>query len=144
MALRYTHPRNIHLSSITSSHDGNRAELAELQGVRHSVYSEINPLHLPEVLSLVGLNYGQGELFVALKSSIAGVLSTVNRKECLKQRNVAPTPSNQLQKRKHILDHCISTTCDASLLPCVDTIYLGLLWFPPCCILLFFTKFGLP
>lgn len=63
-----------------------RAELAEIQGVKHSVYSEINPLHLPEVLALVGLNFGQGELFVALKSSIAGVISTVNRKECLKQR----------------------------------------------------------
>ena len=63
-----------------------RAELAEIQGVSHSVYSEIDPLILPEVLAVVGLNYEQGELYVALKSSIAGVISTVNRKECLKQR----------------------------------------------------------
>ncbi len=63
-----------------------RAKLAELQGVNHSLYSEVNPLHLPEVLSLVGNNHGQGELYVALKSSIAGVISTVNRKECLKQQ----------------------------------------------------------
>ena len=63
-----------------------RAELAELQGVNHSLYSEIDPLHLPEVLALVGRHHGQGELFVALKSSIAGVISTVNREQCLKQQ----------------------------------------------------------
>ena len=69
----------------TQLHSERRAELAELQGVDHSVYSEINPLHLPEVLALVGDYHGQEELYVALKSSIAGVISVVNRKECLKQ-----------------------------------------------------------
>ncbi len=64
----------------------NRGELADLQGVSHSLYSEINPLHLPEVLALVGQDHGKGELYVALKSSIAGIISTVNRKECLKQQ----------------------------------------------------------
>jgi Ran GTPase-activating protein (RanGAP) involved in mRNA processing and transport len=63
-----------------------RAELAKLQGVDRSLYSEINPLHLPEVLTLVGLRHGQEELYVALKSSIAGVISTVNRKECIQQQ----------------------------------------------------------
>mmetsp|Transcript_17192 Transcript_17192/g.24322 ORF Transcript_17192/g.24322 Transcript_17192/m.24322 type:complete len:444 (+) Transcript_17192:144-1475(+) len=66
-------------------HSGVRAELADLQGVSQSVYSEINPLHLPEVIALVGKNHGQGELYAALKSSIAGVISTVNRKQCLQQ-----------------------------------------------------------
>ena len=46
-----------------------RAELADLQGVNQSLYSEIDPLHLPEVLSLVDQHHGQGELYVALKSS---------------------------------------------------------------------------
>ena len=64
----------------------NRSELAEMQGVDHSLYSEINPLHLPEVLAMVGYHHGQSELYAALKSSIAGVISTVNRKECLKQQ----------------------------------------------------------
>jgi len=63
-----------------------RAELAELQGVTRSFYSEINPLHLPEVLALAGRHHGQGELYVALKSSIAGVISTVNRKQWLQQQ----------------------------------------------------------
>eukprot|EP00984_Skeletonema_dohrnii_P016092 scaffold7070_cov73-Skeletonema_dohrnii-CCMP3373.AAC.1 len=67
-------------------HSAKREELARLQGVHQSLYSEINPLHLPEVLSLVGRHHGQGELYVALKSSIAGVVSTVNRKQCLQQR----------------------------------------------------------
>ena len=72
----------------TQLRSASRAELAEIQGVNHSVYSEINPLHLPEVLALVGRHSGQGELFVALRSSIAGVISTVNRKQCLKQQTV--------------------------------------------------------
>ena len=70
----------------THLHSERRAELMELQGVNQSVNSEINPLHLPEVLALVGQHHGQSEFFVALRSSIAGVISTVNRKECLKQQ----------------------------------------------------------
>ena len=70
----------------TQLHSETRAELAELQGVNHSVYSEIDPLHLPEVLALVGHHHGHGELYIALKSSIAGVISTVNRKACIRQQ----------------------------------------------------------
>eukprot|EP00984_Skeletonema_dohrnii_P015255 scaffold6547_cov141-Skeletonema_dohrnii-CCMP3373.AAC.8 len=70
----------------TQLHSVKRAELAELQGVTRSFYSEINPLHLPEVLALAGRHHGQGELYVALKSSIAGVISTVNRKQWLQQQ----------------------------------------------------------
>ena len=61
-----------------------RAHLAQIQGVNHSVFSEIDPLHLPEVLALVGRHHGQGELFLALKASIAGVISTVNEKQCVR------------------------------------------------------------
>jgi hypothetical protein len=67
-------------------HSVRRAELAALQGVNRSLYSEINPLHLPEVLSLVDTYHGQKELFVALKSSVAGLISTVNRKQFLLQK----------------------------------------------------------
>ena len=70
-----------------------RAELAELQDwlhhiqvVRSSVYSEIDPLHFPEVLSLVGHRHGQSELYLALKDSIAGLMSTVNRKAYIRQQ----------------------------------------------------------
>ena len=67
-----------------------RNALCKLQGVNRSLYSEINhginPLHLPEILSLVGQNHGQEELYAALKSSVAGLISTVNRKQCIQER----------------------------------------------------------
>ena len=67
----------------THLHSANRAEIANVQNVNHSFHKDINPLHLPELLSLVGRRHGQGELYVALKSVIAEVISTVNRKKCL-------------------------------------------------------------
>eukprot|EP00986_Skeletonema_menzelii_P001458 scaffold387_cov136-Skeletonema_menzelii.AAC.1 len=70
----------------TQLNSARRAELAEIQGVNHSLYSEIDPLHLPEVLALVGPRHGQRELYVALKSSIAGVISTVNEEQCIRQK----------------------------------------------------------
>mmetsp|Transcript_15432 Transcript_15432/g.21928 ORF Transcript_15432/g.21928 Transcript_15432/m.21928 type:complete len:101 (-) Transcript_15432:73-375(-) len=60
--------------------------MADLQGVDRSLCSEINPLHLPEVLSLVGRHHDQGELYMALKSSIAGLISTVNRRLCVEAK----------------------------------------------------------
>ena len=49
------------------------------------MYSEMNPLHLPEVLALIGRSCGQEELFAALKTSIIGLFSTVNMKKCVLQ-----------------------------------------------------------
>ena len=40
-------------------HSEKRSVLAELQKVHQSIYSEINPLNLPEVLSLLGHRHGQ-------------------------------------------------------------------------------------
>jgi hypothetical protein len=47
-----------------------KEELVALQGINHSVYSEMDPLHLPKVLSLIGRRYGQTDVYVALLSSI--------------------------------------------------------------------------
>eukprot|EP00985_Skeletonema_marinoi_P031126 scaffold36328_cov141-Skeletonema_marinoi.AAC.5 len=65
-----------------------RAELAALQGVdcSLSLYSEIDPLYLPEVLELVQEYHGMSELYVALKSSTPGLISIVNRKEYILQQ----------------------------------------------------------
>ena len=63
-----------------------REELSEIQGVNQSLYSEIDPLHLPEVLALVGNHHGQEEFYVALKASIAGVISIVNEIPFLKKQ----------------------------------------------------------
>jgi hypothetical protein len=66
-------------------HSGKRAALCRLQGVDRSLYSDIDPLHLPEVLALVGQTHGHSEFHVALKSSIATLFSTVDRERCLEQ-----------------------------------------------------------
>ena len=63
-----------------------RACLAKLQGENPLLYSEIDPLLLPEVLALISDCHGLGELFVSLKSSIADVISIVNKKRYIKQR----------------------------------------------------------
>jgi len=63
----------------------NRALLCRLQEVDHSVYSEINPLQLPDLLSLIGRRHGQGELYAAVSSSLMTLFSTVNRKKCIQQ-----------------------------------------------------------
>eukprot|EP00984_Skeletonema_dohrnii_P021305 scaffold10614_cov82-Skeletonema_dohrnii-CCMP3373.AAC.2 len=70
----------------TQLHSEIRAELCRLQGVDHSVYSDIDPLHLPEVLSLIGRHHGQGQLYLALKSSIMTLFSTVNVRKCIQQQ----------------------------------------------------------
>eukprot|EP00984_Skeletonema_dohrnii_P006991 scaffold2487_cov98-Skeletonema_dohrnii-CCMP3373.AAC.9 len=70
----------------TQLHSEIRADLCRLQGVHHSVYSDIDPLHLPEVLSLIGRHHGQGELYLALKSSIMTLFSTVNVRKCFQQQ----------------------------------------------------------
>ena len=63
-----------------------RAELAQLQGVSQSPYSEFGPLMLPEVLSLVYHRLGPGEMHIGVKSSIVEIVSTVNRKQCIKEQ----------------------------------------------------------
>ncbi len=83
----YESPETIARAKVieTQLGSGVRAVLAELQGVDHSVYSEINPLHLPEVLSLIGHYNGWGEFHLALSSSIVALFSTVNVKVCIQQ-----------------------------------------------------------
>eukprot|EP00985_Skeletonema_marinoi_P021047 scaffold12694_cov141-Skeletonema_marinoi.AAC.5 len=62
-----------------------RAVLCRLQGIDRSLYSEIDPLHLPEVLSLIAQRHGQGELYAAVLSSIMTLFSTMNREKCIQQ-----------------------------------------------------------
>ena len=70
----------------TQLHSKRRAQLAKIQGVNHSVYSEINPLHLPEVLSKICAMHGRKELYAALKLSLLELISTVNRKAYILQQ----------------------------------------------------------
>eukprot|EP00984_Skeletonema_dohrnii_P033433 scaffold30049_cov132-Skeletonema_dohrnii-CCMP3373.AAC.1 len=70
----------------TQLHSETSAQLCRLQGVDHSVFSDIDPLHLPEVLSLIGGRHGCEELYLALKASIMTLFSTMNRERCIQQR----------------------------------------------------------
>mmetsp|Transcript_2848 Transcript_2848/g.6055 ORF Transcript_2848/g.6055 Transcript_2848/m.6055 type:complete len:486 (-) Transcript_2848:1-1458(-) len=64
-----------------------RKELCRQQGIDEcNFYSQINDLHLPEVLSLVARTHGHGELFEALVASVASLFSTVNRSQCQQQQ----------------------------------------------------------
>ena len=69
----------------TQLHSQTRAELCRLQGIECSMFNEIDPLLLPEVLSLIGRHHGQGELYIAVLQSIMSLLSTVNLTECTQQ-----------------------------------------------------------
>mmetsp|Transcript_25472 Transcript_25472/g.51115 ORF Transcript_25472/g.51115 Transcript_25472/m.51115 type:complete len:444 (+) Transcript_25472:173-1504(+) len=69
-------------------HSMRRANLCRLQGIERSnaaFYGDFDPLHLPEILALVGRTHGLAELHVALKSSIVTLFSTVDRVKCLEQ-----------------------------------------------------------
>eukprot|EP00985_Skeletonema_marinoi_P021045 scaffold12694_cov141-Skeletonema_marinoi.AAC.3 len=70
----------------TQLHSETIAVLCRLQGIDRSLYSEIDPLHLPEVLSLIAQRHGQGELYAAVLSSIMTLFSTVNREKCIQQK----------------------------------------------------------
>eukprot|EP00984_Skeletonema_dohrnii_P018306 scaffold8528_cov85-Skeletonema_dohrnii-CCMP3373.AAC.2 len=73
----------------TQLNSNRRAAMCHLQGIEQSnatLYRQIDPLVLPEVLSLVGQTHGQGELYVTLVSSVDTLFATVNREECLKQK----------------------------------------------------------
>ena len=70
----------------TQLHSERRAELADIQGVTHSVYGEIDTLYLPEVLSLISKCNGEKELFSALKSTMTGLLSRIDMKMCIKKQ----------------------------------------------------------
>ena len=66
-------------------HGTKRAQLADLQGVTNSVYSEIDSLYLPEVLALINRHHGGKELFSALKSTMTGLLSRIDMKLCIQE-----------------------------------------------------------
>ena len=85
-------------------HSGNRAELTALrQGIEHSVYSEIDPLHLPEVLSLLGRHSRVwGELYGALRSTVVGLFSMVNMRQCI--QNEAASRAAKIDEYKVKID----------------------------------------
>ena len=89
----------------TQLHSERRAELADIQGVTHSVYSEIDTLYLPEVLALINRYHGGKELFPALKSSMVGLLSRVDMKLCIQKQVAYHTARlNELGNRLAVIE----------------------------------------
>ena len=66
-----------------------RMELSRLQGVDYSygsIFADIDPILLPEVLALVGGRHDQRELYRMLLATAPDLVSIVNRKGVLLQR----------------------------------------------------------
>ena len=82
----------------TQLNSQNRARMCCIQGMANSTwYSQIDPLLLPEVLALIGRTHGRGELYVAVTSSIAALMSIINRVQFFKrQRNALIQQRNDL------------------------------------------------
>ena len=67
----------------------NRKAMHRFQGIEYeysSIFSEIDPLVLPDVLALVGREHGQTELYRMLVASVSDLESTMNRKAIIKQK----------------------------------------------------------
>jgi hypothetical protein len=74
---------------FTQLHSAKRERFCRLQGVERAndaVYNEIDPLHLPEVLSMVGRAHGLSQFHEAIKSSIAALVSTVDKEIFIQQK----------------------------------------------------------
>ena len=66
-----------------------RKELCRLQCLDYShgsIFAEIEPILLPEVLALVGGKHGQNELYQMLLGTAPDLVSIVNRKAVIKQQ----------------------------------------------------------
>ena len=96
-------------------------QLARLQGVDSpysSIFADIDPVALPEVLSLIGEECGQKNLYSALVATAPELTSLINRKALLKDtmaKNTADITAldteyarQRLINRKTLLQHAIS------------------------------------
>ena len=75
----------------TQLNSNKRKELCCLQGVDYSyesVFSEIEPLLLPEILSLVGGKYGHDELYRMLIATAPDLASIISRQAVIEQKLV--------------------------------------------------------
>ena len=65
----------------------NRKEMCELQEIEYipgSIFVDIEPILLPDILSLIGEAHGQGELYSALVHTAPELLSYIDRKTMIK------------------------------------------------------------
>ena len=85
----------------TQLNSNTRMELCHLQGIDYSygsIFADIDPIILPEVLALVGGKYGQNEMYRMLLATAPDLATVVNRKDLLKQtiaKNAAMIAENK-------------------------------------------------
>ena len=73
----------------TQFNSNTRIALCRLQDIDYShgsIFADIDPILLPEVLALVGGRHGQRELYRMLLATVPYVASTVNKQIALKER----------------------------------------------------------
>jgi len=71
-----------------------RKELCQIQGVEYSdsnIFADIEPILLPNILSLIGSEHGQSELYTALIHTAPDLLSYMDRKAMI---------NNEMEKNK--------------------------------------------
>mmetsp|Transcript_3157 Transcript_3157/g.5760 ORF Transcript_3157/g.5760 Transcript_3157/m.5760 type:complete len:126 (+) Transcript_3157:247-624(+) len=64
-------------------------EICHLQGIDYSyssLFAEIEPVLLPDILALVGGKYGQNEIFRMLIATVPDLASVVNKKAVIKEK----------------------------------------------------------
>ena len=68
----------------------NRTELSDLQGItcptHNSLFAQIDPVVLPDVLSLIGRHYSQNDLYCALITTASDLTSLVNKPVAIKEK----------------------------------------------------------
>ena len=77
-----------------------RRELCQLQGIDYSfesVFADVEPILLPEVLALVGGNHGQSELYLMLMAAVPDLASIVEGKTTT---TLLPRKKKKKQKTK--------------------------------------------
>ena len=65
-----------------------RKEFCSMQGIDYtsigSLFADINPKLLPDILSLIGENHSQSELYTALIQMVPNLLSCIDRNAMIK------------------------------------------------------------
>ena len=94
ISINKMHRRNSHAAGQakaveTQLNSQKRIGLSRLQGVDYSyesIFANIEPVLLPEVLALTGGKHGQNEFYRMLLATAPDLLSIVNRKAVIKQQ----------------------------------------------------------
>ena len=110
----------------TQFNSENRKELCQLQGIEYSpgsIFADIEPIILPNILTLIGERNGQGELYTALVHTAPDLMSFIDRKALIdgemaklaeqmsrlsQQMSALSVKNDQLSKRREMIEQGLS------------------------------------